>query len=62
MPKTKRIDVRSIAAHARKQMLQAQAEVASSGYRVHESSLNAVKKVRVSRNDPVVKSILDIIK
>jgi hypothetical protein len=61
MARAGKIDARGIAAHARKQIMQARAETATTGNRSHESSLNAVKKVRVSRQDPTIKSILEII-
>jgi hypothetical protein len=49
----------SIAAHARRQIMQARSEVAAS--RMPESSLGAVKKVQISMQDPTVKKIIEII-
>lgn len=61
MPKSGKVDARNIATHARKQIMQARSEMATSNYRVPNSSLGAVKKIRVSKQDPTVKTILEII-
>lgn len=61
MPRVGKANARNIAEYAREQIRQARSEAASSGHRAQESSLGAVKKVRVSKHDPTMKVILDII-
>jgi hypothetical protein len=62
MARNGKINVNTIVAHARRQVLQSKMEVAVTGYRNTASSLGAVKKVQVSRHDPTVKSILEFMK
>lgn len=61
MARSGEVNTRVIAAHARKQMLQARLETSISSYKTTPSSLGAVKKVRVSKNDPTVKTLLELI-
>lgn len=61
MAKSGKINTRSIVAHARQQILQARVETTVSSYKTIPSSLGAVKKVRVSKQDPTVRTLLELI-
>lgn len=54
-----KVNTQNIVAHARKQMHQARMKTSEPGY-ISSSSFGAVKKVRVSKNDPSVKKLLEL--